>query len=204
MVGETYRHDLGFRHASYSANGEVNKAALAHQFLQIVGGLAYLSEDVRALELNGLVNSLSTAHHGFDNFYNEAPIAEAIRRYVPANGRIPEGVKSNYVKVLIMGRIGNGYGVSWAARDVYDELIAKFQDDEIKLFCALAMDPHVSSRLQASQCAQLYKELAQGFAARTANNALKQVLAFIIGFRQELLSKMGNTADFRKLMAQVA
>ncbi len=204
VVGETCRYDLGFRHASYSANGEVNKAALGHQFLQIVGGLAYLSEDVRAMELNGLINSLQTAHNGFDNFYNEAPIAESIRRYVPANGKIPEGVKSNYVKVLVMCRIGNGYGVSWAARGIYDELIAKFQDDEIKLFCSLAMDPHVSSRLQSAQCAQLYKDLAQGFVARVSNHVLKQVLEFIIGFRQALLSKLGSTSDFKKLIAQVA
>jgi len=204
VVDDPCRHDIGFRHASYSANAEVNKATLAHQFLQIVDGLAYLSEDVRALELNGLINALQTAHNGFDNFYTEGPIAESIRRYVPANGQIPESVKSNYVKILVMCRIGNGYGVSWAAKDVYDELIGKFQDNEIKTFCLLAMDPHVSSRLQATQCAEFYKELAQGFVARVSNNALKLVLDFIIGFRQELLSKMGSTSDFRKLMAQVA
>lgn len=204
VVDPPARHDIGFRHASYSANGEVNKAALAHQFLQIVDGLAYLSEDVRALELNGLVNSLETAHNGFDNFHTEAPVARSIRNYIPANGQIPAGVKSNYVKVLVMCRIGNGYGVSWAACDVYDELIGKFQDDEIKLFCHLAMDAHVSSRLQAGQCAQHYQELAQSFLARVSNQALKQVLEFIMGFRQELLHKMGMTADFKKLIAQVA
>jgi hypothetical protein len=204
VVDAPAKHDIGFKHASYSANGEVNKATLAHQFLEVVGGLAYLTEDVRALELNSLINSLHTAHNGFDNFYTEAPIAQSIRHYIPANGQIPDGVKSNYVKVLVMCRIGNGYGVSWAARDTYDALIGQFQDAEIKLFCHLAMDPHVSSRLQAAQCAQHYQELAEGFVARTSNQALKQVLEFIVGFRQDLLHKMGLTADFKKLFAQVA
>ena len=204
VLPEDSRYELGLRHASFSANGEVARASLAHDFLLGVGGLTYLSPDVLSLELSNALDGLMSAHMGFNNFYTESPLAVALRSYVPANGRVPQSVVAKYVKALTLCRIGNGYGVSWGGEAVYVELIGRWQESEVKLFVNLPMDPDVSSRLQFDIPAQLYQQLAVGFISTTTNGAVKRLLEFIAAFPQGVMSKLQADHRYTDLAKAIA
>ena len=109
------------------------KKNLSHEFLSLVDGLSYLSEDQIAVEIDGLLDSLHTAHYGWDNFYNEPKHIRMISKYVPQSGDIPNSVLDKYVKTIIACRLGNYYGVSRDAVGYYDELINRFQEEHFKV-----------------------------------------------------------------------
>lgn len=204
VLPDDSRYELGLRHASFSANGEVARAQLAHDFLTAVDGLVYLSTDVLSLELSNVLDGLMSAHLGFNNFYAEAPFARALRPYIPANGRVPESVMAKYVKTLTMCRIGNGYGVSWAGESIYSELIGRWQERAIRVYTNLPTDSDVSSRLQFDLPARLYQELAVSFITRVTNAALKTLLEFIAAFPQQSMSKMWTDHRYTKLSKAIA
>lgn len=194
------RYEVGLKYASFSANAEVQRKTLAHAFLQGVDGLAYLPEDSRALQIEECLDNLWTAHSGFDNFYNEPPHAKALTALVPPSGEIPRSVATKYVKVLLMGRIGNGYGVSWAAEPIYDDLISRFQQLQINAFLALlADDLDVVSRLQLATCSECARMIAKQIVPHTANPATKQALEHVVSFPSNL-SKLSTDSTYRRLL----
>lgn len=204
VLPEESRYEIGLRHASFSANGEIARAKLAHDFMTGVNGLAYLSPDVLSLELSNILDGLMSAHVAFNNFHAEAPFARALRPYVPANGRVPDSVVVKYVKALTMCRIGNRYGVSWAGEGFYSALLARWQEREIRLFVNLPIDPDLSSSLQFGRAAQVYQELAASFVPRVTNAAIKALLEFIASFPQVVMSKIGTDHRYTELAKAIA
>jgi hypothetical protein len=195
------RFEIGLKYASFSANAEVQRKALAHGFLQGVEGLSYLPEDTRTLQIEECLDNLWTAHNGYDNFYNEPPHARLLKALIPASGEIPRSVAVKYVRVLLLARVGNGYGVSWAAEPIYDELIARFQQRQINaLLALLADDLDVISRLQLGSCSDRGRTLAKQMIPRTANPATKQALEYIGAFSGDL-SRLSADSSYTRVLA---
>jgi len=204
MLPDSSRCEFGLRHASFSANGEVARAQLAHDFLTAVKGLTYLSTDVLSLELSNLLDGLMSAHLGFGNFSAEGPFANALGPYVPGHGRVPETVVVKYVKTLAMCRIGNGYGVSWTGEQVYIDLVGRWQEREIRLFATLPFDSDVASRLQFPSSARQYQDLAAEFLSRVTNAALNSLLRFIVTFPHDVMPKISTDSRFKDLAKAMA
>lgn len=109
-ANETARGEIGLRYATYSANADIDRKTLAHEFLDQVGGLTYLPAADTALAISTFVTRLENAQDGMNNFYNEPPIARDLRKYVPDNGKVPEQVNDEYVRVLVRCRVGRRSG----------------------------------------------------------------------------------------------
>src|SRR3972149_6189184 len=114
QVGQESKHEIGLRHARYASNADIARRDAAREFLDLVDGLAYLPQSSLTLEMDENIQSLFNAHLGMNNFYNEPPHARNLTRLVPKTGDIPAQLRRSYVKTLIMCRIGNGYGISYA------------------------------------------------------------------------------------------
>lgn len=56
------RGEIGLKYANYAANADLNRKALANEFLEIVNGLVYLPESDLALEIQDSINRLENAH----------------------------------------------------------------------------------------------------------------------------------------------
>ncbi len=193
------RHEVGLKHEAFSVNGEAARRSLAHQFLEAVEGLSYLPSSALAVEIGTAVENLSAAHNGYNNFYNEPPHARALARLVPATGRIPQAVERDYVKVLLMCRLGNGYGVSEAARPVYDELIQRWSERHVLQYLQLlAQDPEIASRLQFDLCRLNLKELATDLRMRVANKLVQRAIDVIAGATPEEMGQLGRVRRFRQ------
>lgn len=174
------KNNIALKYASFSSNGQIRKKELAKEFLIYVDGLGYLTDDQRSLELRDCIEALLTAHNNPNNFYNEEPNAKIIFNYVRGNENIPSSVRSLYVNVIVMCKLGNYYGVSYSAVPYYNKMIDMFGDEEIKEFLALLkdtefralLDNHVRPLVKPNE----YKIIADKLIGKTSNEVLKQAL----------------------------
>ncbi len=194
------RYEAGMKHATLSANGEATKAKLARDFLDLVGGVTYLPADALAVEISTAIETLSAAHDGWNNFHNEGAPAKALRAFIPDSGVVPKSVLMKYVKTITMCRIGNGYGVSWAASDTYDELIGLWTNDAARCFVRLVTDPETSSRLLLGSCAERYQEIATRLLEQVTSGPIKKALEAIIKSDKKTVGKLGITSSFKLLL----
>lgn len=195
VVSDEARREIGVQQATHAANGNTTKSNLIREFIEVVDGLKYLTEVTRSAEISDALDNLMTAHEGWNNFYTEVAPARLLHRIVPDNGDIPGAVISKYVKAITMCRIGNGYGVSWNASDYYDDLLARFQDVQIRSFINLLYNSEVISRLQFQSCAKGYQSIATTLIAR----AVRPRLAYIEQYPVDRLKNVKSDDRFRTL-----
>ena len=74
--------------------------------------------------------NLLKAHLEFNNFYNEPPFAQRLYE-LSESLKTPDTIQPEYVYTILMGYVGNGYGVSNAAIYYYTEMIKNFSPKEI-------------------------------------------------------------------------
>ena len=98
-----------------------------------------------------------------------------------------------------MCTIGNGYGVSWAAAEYYDDLISRFSDNDILAFVNLVRDQEIASRLQFPICANRFKSLAARLSERVVRPRLKEILTFIEAYDPNRLENIRSDAVFNQL-----
>jgi hypothetical protein len=203
VCSEDARYDIGLKHDSFSANGEVSRANLARDFLTIVNGLAYLAPNAIAFEMTSALDALLAAHNGWNNFYNEVSPARLLQSFVPSSGDISNSVLGKYIKILTMCQIGNGYGVSSGAEPIYDNLISRWQDSHISQFVKLTCDSEIASRLQFTSCRVRYQVVASRLIDQATHPNVKQALEFIKNFPREKLDKIGNDSRFQTILKNV-
>ena len=184
------KHKIGLKYAVFSANAELKRKELANQFLNIVDGLMYLTENQKAVELNERLENLSTAHYEFNNFCNEEPHAKIILKYIPNTGKIPDAVRFNYVKTLTICRLGNSWGISNAAKPYYDKMINMFNDPEILSFLELLKDNDITTVLQDKRRLGYFFDIAKVFYSKTNNAVIKRGLSKLLSSSQgDIVSK---------------
>ena len=199
VVSYEARQEVGIKHATLLANGEVAKANLAREFIEFVDGQGFLTDTTLSAEMSIALDNLMTAHNGMNNFYTEAPLASSLHNLVPDSGDIPTTVLKKYVKTVTMCRIGNGYGVSWAAQGHYDDLLGQFSDKHIIHFIRLVQDSDVASRLQFRTCARSYQLLAARLKERAVRPRLKAMLIFVENYDENKISDIESDHNFRQL-----
>jgi hypothetical protein len=203
VCSDESRYEVGLRFATLEANGEVSRARLAREFLDLANGLAYLPSSRLELEISTALDTLMTAHNGYNNFYNEPAPARQLQRLIPASGEVPLNVSKKYVKTIVMCRIGNGYGISRAAQPVYDELVGRFSDRHIYWFINLVNDAEFASRLQLGKCPERYQTLVVQMEQRAVNAQLKQALKFISSFPTNSLNNIRADSRFQQIQKTV-
>lgn len=102
--------------------------------MEAVNGLSYLSEDLLALEVQELCESLWRAHLGSNNFFNEEGHAKALDRVLAGGKKIPAPCRDELVRVVTRCLMGNGYGVSFTASPHYHQILRRFGSPELVAF----------------------------------------------------------------------
>jgi hypothetical protein len=194
------RGEIGLRYSSYSANADIDRKSLAHEFLEMVGGLTALPDSDRALEIALAAQQLDQTHDAMNNFYNEPPAARQLRKYVGDDGAIPQQVNSDYVKVVARCRIGRRSGIAHNAVPIYEEMIDLFQEPQVRAFVEVLSDARIAARLDDAGCARRFRELATKLLAKTVDKPLRRVLEAAIGATDAQLPKLAVTTAFKKLV----
>jgi hypothetical protein len=200
---EEARYEAGVKLASFNTNAQTKKADLARAFLERVNGLHYLPSDTLAVFLSQAMDELWGAHRGINNFYYEPPFARALKNLVPPSGEIPKGVLRKYVKVLTMCKIGNGYGVSWAAEQHYDDMIKQWDRNMVIIFLLLLLDGDLSARMERGSCVSNYKKIAGEILGRTSNEHIKAALEFVMKFPDMAMDKIANDTEFQRIAGRI-
>ena len=197
---EEAKQEIGLKYAIFAANADISRRDLAKEFLTIVNGLSYLPHDTLAVELDLKISNLYSAHIGYNNFHNEPSHAKALYSYVPKTGMIPDSVRYNYVKTLVMCHIGNGYGISHLAYQYYNELIDRFQDPEIWIIVNLTQDKEFTSRLQFPSCSRNFKQLIQRVKGKTSKQRVIDAINYLENRTEQQLSTVGSSTEMKRLL----
>lgn len=142
------RSELIDRHSSYITRGDEPRMIASRQFFERLGLLELLTASERHSILSAAVDQLWHAHLGLNNFYTEPPFAQRLKD-ISDQGAIPETIQEAYVTTVVGCYIGNGYGVSWAAKEGYSAMIRAFSPKEIQVLASLAKSKSiVGQRIQ--------------------------------------------------------
>lgn len=150
FIRDAARSSYGLRHARAIASAETGFATAARELIDLVDGTAYLTTEVRAVDMSEALDLLSNAHHGFNNFYNEPTPARRVLDLAGEKGDVPNQVRDRYLHIVIDCFLGNGYGVSAAAAVSYEKMLARFSSTDAGIALRLFMDPVYSSLLGSS------------------------------------------------------
>jgi hypothetical protein len=203
VLPEEQKKEAGIKNANWAANADIARRDTSRDFLETVDALSYLPPETLNLEMYQSIILLKNAHFNFNNFYNEAPYAKLLRKYIPDNGNIPKEVRVEYVKTITLCFIGNGWGVAWTAYPIYSELFGKFTDKEFKIFVSLFKDADLSSRMQFEYCRKAYRHCLNVIDERTPNETIKRVINYILSQTDEQLPDLGKTTEYNKLLAKL-
>jgi hypothetical protein len=144
------RADLIERHSDYVAKGDSARHTASQRFFEKLGALKLLNESERHGVISHAVSRLWTVHQEMNNFYNEPAFAERLEK-ISEQGAIPETIQEDYVRVVVGCRIGNEWGVSWAAVPHYDEMIRAFSPREISIMIGIPRaNTLVARRIQSN------------------------------------------------------
>lgn len=182
FVSEATRSSYGLRHARASASADIVLATASRELIDLVDGTAYLTPEVRAIDMSEALQVLSNAHHGMNNFYNEPVPARRVLNLAGEKGDVPESIRQEYVRTVIDCYLGNGYGVSHAALPHYEQMVARFSSRDAGYAMRLAMDPIysslLSSRVGANQWLQLLDALEPKLTSTRDRNLMSGIRAF--------------------------
>jgi hypothetical protein len=200
---DSARGEIGLKYANYAANGDVDRRLLAHEFLDLVNGLTYLPDSELALAIQEAVNRLEVAHDGWDNFYNEPPLARILKKFVPATGLIPSQVIHEYVRVLVRCRVGRPAGVARNAAPIYDELIDLFDKPQVRAFVFALEHVDVTGRLEDAGCADRFQTIVAKLVSKTIDIPLSRILNVLAGATAAQLPSIWRDSRFQRLVAAI-
>lgn len=125
----------------YFVKGATDKCSAAKLFFEKLQMINLLSEPDKHSIVKNACKNLVNAHLEYNNFYNEPPFAERLYE-ISQSMKIPDTAKQEYVYAILMGYVGNPYGVSHSAVGYYEKMIRDFSPKEIN--CLLSLNEYRS------------------------------------------------------------
>ncbi len=197
-VNEEVRSNLGIKHAYFSANHHDQEKRFAKEFLDVVGGTKYLSDEHRAAEVSSILEELNNAHNEFNNFYNELLPAKRLSKAIGSPPSIPRGIRPEYIRTVVSVFLTNGLGVVWSADPIYKELIKNLTPNDSTYAIALVLDEQISSKLQMSKCEDKFFEMIEVVEPKitdlTALEMIKEIKS-----KKKPLSELRSDEKLRKI-----
>ncbi len=186
-LAEDVKFSFGVRFARFTANLDTTQADFAKEFLESVAGSSYLPEGVREGDIDVLVERLHNAHHGWDNFYHEPPIARELQSYV-GNLPVPAGVRARYAYALIESFLGRSAGVSVGAVPIYTDLFQKMTPAEANWVLFQVTGPDFAGLLSYSNPQLQFAKLIDIIKVKFVSVQAKALAAYIARFTGPLSS----------------
>lgn len=129
-IDDKIKSSLIEQYNKYFVKGATDKCTAAKMFFEKLLMLGLLSTSEQHSIVKSACKNLLSAHLGFNNFYTEPPFAQRLLE-ITSNLKTPKTVQREYVYTVLMGFVGNPYGVSNAAIPYYEEMIKNFSPKEI-------------------------------------------------------------------------
>ena len=155
----------------YLIKGENDKCSAARVLFERLQVLSLLSSSEQHSIVKNACKNLLNSHLEFNNFYNEPPFARRLLE-ISESLKIPDTVKEEYVFTVLMGYVGNPYGVSNAAIAPYEEMIINFSPKEIDCLINLTKNKSLfSEKIKNYNCCRARYKLALELIDRESMNS---------------------------------
>jgi hypothetical protein len=178
------KYRLGLTLEGYNTNLYRDKYQLGEQFFQSVGGNAFRSNAERAIIVDGLIDQLLEKHNGWDNFHNEAPVADSISSYIDGQQDLLPNFAPKLIKVVLMCRIGRGMsycnGVSPRGRSYYDRILGLLGDQFTPIALAALGQYEIQAKLERDICRQQACLALGVLKGGVVNQRLQECIDFLI------------------------
>ncbi|MCJ8345593.1 hypothetical protein MJH12_08630 [bacterium] len=198
------KYDIGLRYAKHTANNSQELQALTKAFLEVVDGMSFIPDNLKAVEISNSIQNLLVAHRNNNNFHSEPPFARELSRVVGQTGNIPKEIRVKYVLCIVEVFLTNGLGVAWNAEPIYTGLINSFSQEEALISLLSFSHEHISSRLQHTLCAEKYQSLVHLIRNKLTAPAALEVLSAVEEFHGPLDRMKNDTRLQSKIKSMKA
>lgn len=135
-IDEITKSSMIEQYNKYFVKGEDVKRDMAVKLFEKLHMLNLLDTSKQHSIVKLACKNLLNAHLGYNNFYSEPPFAQRLLE-ITSNLKTPDTIQQEYVYTVLMGYVGNPYGVSNAAIEYYEEMICNFSPMEITYLITL-------------------------------------------------------------------
>ena len=198
---ELKKYDLGLLVDFYKANLDMGKTSAAEIFFEKCDGKRYLSLNARIVQLDGLCDSLKFAHYGWDNFYNEVPLAREIMSYIKKSEDIPKEREEKIIETMLICRLGRNVsycnGVSPNGKAYYDSFIDLLSSAQVMILLKSILKPEISNGLDGKIISSNLKEILLIIKKTTIGERLNDIVEFMQ--KQEKFSNLRMNKIFGEL-----
>ncbi|MCE7060811.1 hypothetical protein [Dyadobacter sp. CY343] len=185
-VDEDSKNTFGLKYGNFVANNYQHEKKLAREFLQLVNAEGYIPDDLRVVEIETAINNLLSAHHGFNNFYNEPSFAKQLNRILGEPPKVPKALGKKYVLSLVEVFLTNGNGVTVAAQPIYKDLLSNLDSRLANMAVLSFNDTVISSKLQFQLCQKKFREMIDIVRPIVTSPAVRDLLTSIDSFKGRL------------------
>lgn len=175
---ESERWQIGQAYAAEFNEGNSGSIRCLNAILTAVHGFDYVPESLRSGTFTEVAAKVIRAHQGSNNFYNEpAPM----RELASLGTSIPGPALSICFTAILCVRLGNLYGVSWAAQEAADEMISSISIDRWMYYVSerLLNDRVILAELTSTGPAQRWCALIKEIGLEVPKNASKGLKVFL-------------------------
>lgn len=180
---ESIRYKIGVIIDGYRTNLQNEQLNKGKEFLRLVNGEPYETIPSKVIILSTLIDKLSDAHNGFDNFYTEPPIMREILRYFQKSSDIPSEILSNLINIILCCRIGRGVsyydGVSPAGKIMYDKFLSLLDEEGILVCLSKIFSPDVNYKLSKERCKKQLQEVLELLQHNAISDRVKEILEYV-------------------------
>ena len=196
------KYKIGILLEGFNTNLYKDKYELGEQFFQVVGGNSYRTKNERAIIVDTLLDQLLEKHNGWDNFYNEAPVADLVSSYIQEQNDILPSNAEKLVRIILTCRIGRDVsfcnGVSPRGKAYYEHILSMLGDKFAPHAMAALTHYEIQRKLGASSCRTKAKEALEIIKQSVVNSRLLECLDFLIN-NIESSGKCVLDSRFKKL-----
>lgn len=179
-VSEDVKYSFGLKYAYFTANNNREEKKLSREFLQIVNAESYLPDDIKAREIDIIIDNLLSAHRNFNNFYNEPTFARQLLRIIgEEHTNIPKSVEKKFVQSIVDVFLTNGNGVADNANDIYKDILSKLNAHQANIAVLSFTDSKISSKLQFPLCERKFREMYKIVKPSIVSPLIKEVMDYI-------------------------
>jgi hypothetical protein len=198
------RYKLGIVLEGYNVNLYKDKHGLGEEFFVIVSGNPFRSPSERVIIVDELITELCDKHNGWDNFYNEPPVAAQLYSYVPDQQSIFDNLAQRLFKTVLMCRIGRGMtyceGISPGGKQYYDAILSVAGDKYTPHVMAALSDFEVRAKVEKPLCRTHTKAALTIVKTNVINQRLLECLDYLIANIEES-PNCASDSNFKKLSA---
>lgn len=148
------------QHQEYIQKDKQERLSASQLFFGYIGQIKLLSDSEKHNMISSACKSLIKAHDAMNNFYNERPYAERLATLTLGH-QIPETVKNEFVKTVVICYVGNPYGTAHSAEIYYKKMIMGFSPKEIEIMFSLpSKNPTIKSRVMLhGRCKEKFAQI---------------------------------------------